>query len=555
MNKENFANLIKIAHNKTLGKVSPLNGLGECDYGEYKRDADILINQLNDDSDANGEGVSSLLSSWSTVPGLKEIVFPILNQINPALIAHKVTEKGHAKCVVSVYSDTLRHCDSVGWVMYINNKWSIVPNKTVFDTVSNLLEERQNAFLTLGEIGKSGACDPTASRINNVLTHIPGMLSSDFDKDFNKEVYKLVAKNGVINMETGELLPHSPKYKLTHMVKPNYNPHACFKAWERFLYDTIQDWEIVKYLQVLVGYIFSGSRDLDTMLYLWDDKKGRTGKGVFTETLCEILGDDLAVDIKSKYFYNDSVSDMQFVMARCVGARLIDVGEIKSKTIDCELIKDITGARTFSYCHKFRKPTQANVQFTLIFSSNHPLKMDGSDPSAWGRVASIEFKKSHHGKENPNFRYIWSEGDFGEGVLNWAIKGFMEFCKYKRLGEIPPRPANMMKAQKIIQDSNNKVGVFLGGKDYVITGDKGHIIPSQQLFNEFREWTSDNGYSHTGISKNFYDSLKSMGAILGVRKTVNGTKINYIGGIKRVDTQDTKKGDGGEQSTSDLPFV
>ncbi len=69
------------------------------------------------------------------------------------------------------------------------------------------------------------------------------------------------ARNGILNIDNFELLPHTPKEIFTYQINANYNPEAKCKRFERFLKevlvneDTLEaDSELIRLIQQFIGY-------------------------------------------------------------------------------------------------------------------------------------------------------------------------------------------------------------------------------------------------------------------------------------------------------------
>ncbi|MFB2834088.1 phage/plasmid primase, P4 family [Floridanema evergladense] len=96
--------------------------------------------------------------------------------------------------------------------------------------------------------------------------------------------------NGVLNVKTGELLPHSPGYKLTWQLPREHNPLA--KNWgtiDEFLTHLTRGNEKLKHLLICYcAAILKGRSDLQKFLYLIG--LGGTGKGTFTRLNISLIG-------------------------------------------------------------------------------------------------------------------------------------------------------------------------------------------------------------------------------------------------------------------------
>ena len=100
------------------------------------------------------------------------------------------------------------------------------------------------------------------------------------NKDYNTDNYLLNCFNGIVNLKTGELIPHDKKYmtsKNTHIECDLVNEP---KRWKQFLleiFDNSQD--MVDFIQVALGYTLTGDTKEQVMFQCYGE--GANGKSVF----------------------------------------------------------------------------------------------------------------------------------------------------------------------------------------------------------------------------------------------------------------------------------
>jgi len=92
-------------------------------------------------------------------------------------------------------------------------------------------------------------------------------------------------KNGLFNIETGELLPHSPDYVYTYQINANYDHYATCQTFEKFLSEILideetleTDEELLLLMQQFIGYcLYSATPFHESLMFFGD---GRNGKGL-----------------------------------------------------------------------------------------------------------------------------------------------------------------------------------------------------------------------------------------------------------------------------------
>jgi putative DNA primase/helicase len=110
-------------------------------------------------------------------------------------------------------------------------------------------------------------------------------------KEFNQCHDLLHCPNGVVDLRTKEILPHSSKYKFTLSTHVNYDPDAKFERWNQFM-DEIScgNKDLAKYCQKTDGYSATGL--IREQIGFFDyGRRGGNGKTVKTEAINKALGD------------------------------------------------------------------------------------------------------------------------------------------------------------------------------------------------------------------------------------------------------------------------
>ncbi len=99
----------------------------------------------------------------------------------------------------------------------------------------------------------------------------------------------LGVQNGVVDLRTGELLPHAREYLMTTLCPTIYDPEATCPRWERFLSEIMAgDDAMVDALQRLAGYCLTGDISVQILPIFYGP--GGNGKNVFLDTITGIMG-------------------------------------------------------------------------------------------------------------------------------------------------------------------------------------------------------------------------------------------------------------------------
>lgn len=105
--------------------------------------------------------------------------------------------------------------------------------------------------------------------------------------DLNRHNELFCVRNGVVNLQTGELFPLDPKYLITQQSPAIYRPGYRNPTVDNFLTSILPDEETLAALIRFLGYAATGEVSEEKALFFYG---GGNGKGTFTRTLIILFG-------------------------------------------------------------------------------------------------------------------------------------------------------------------------------------------------------------------------------------------------------------------------
>jgi putative DNA primase/helicase len=264
----------------------------------------------------------------------------------------------------------------------------------------------------------------TSSRIRGIMsqaTSKPGIhaTASDFDRDpwlFN-------ARNGIVDMRTGGLLPHDPAAMMTRIGAVSFVPGAAAPTWEQFIRDAFGgDEDLIRFVRQVVGYSLTGDTSEQRFFIL--EGTGGNGKGVFLDTVITLMG-DYARTVAKEAITLRSNGDTQGSadIADLPGARLASINELgDGDRLNVNRIKELTGGETISARALYQQPINYQPAFKLWIRTNH-LPEAKIDQGLADRIVRVPFLVRFRGTplEDKGLKAkLMAELP---GVLNWAIAG------------------------------------------------------------------------------------------------------------------------------------
>jgi len=111
-----------------------------------------------------------------------------------------------------------------------------------------------------------------------------------FISELDQDPWLLNSINGIIDLRTGELLPHNADENMTKMIKGKYDPLSKCPVFEKFIYDIFGGNEnLINFMQRFLGYCLTG--DTREQQFVIAHGSGRNGKGTLLNLVSEILAD------------------------------------------------------------------------------------------------------------------------------------------------------------------------------------------------------------------------------------------------------------------------
>ena len=93
----------------------------------------------------------------------------------------------------------------------------------------------------------------TTGIINEIKDHVIRKTGITKDK-FDSDIDIINVKNGLLNMKTGELLPHTPDYYSLNQLPIKYNPEAKAPKFEKFLNEVLYPEQIRTANEIIAIY-------------------------------------------------------------------------------------------------------------------------------------------------------------------------------------------------------------------------------------------------------------------------------------------------------------
>lgn len=241
-------------------------------------------------------------------------------------------------------------------------------------------------------------------------------------EEFDKHPWLLNVRNGVLDLRSGDLLPHDPKLRLTQLADVEYVPDATSELWERFIREvTCGDEELADFLRQSFGIALTG--DVSDELLLCHKGEGCNGKTTCLEALSRMLGDYAAVAPPGMFASRNSEGHPTEI-AGLRGKRLVTSSEQDAdRTLRESLIKTLTGGDTIRTRGMREDFWEMQPTWHVHLAFNREPRLSGSDGGIRRRLRTVPWDASFEAAPDPTIKARLTADDERPGILAWCLEG------------------------------------------------------------------------------------------------------------------------------------
>lgn len=375
------------------------------------------------------------------------------------------------------------------WLWWSGHVWAALPENEILARAQAALRQaiaQQMANTSNMDSLKAlsamaiGACK--LGRIRAALEFLagfPGVSTRPEALDANPMALNI--QNGILDLRTGLLGPHSPDRLCSKIAPVSFDPAATCPRWLRFLDEVFGgDEELIRYLQWTCGLALTG--DTSAQCFFIGHGSGSNGKSTFLNVMCEILGADYSHTLPAEELLISKHERHSTERASLMGKRLVVALETpEGARFNESLLKSLTGGERvrarFMRCDSFEYvPT-----FKIWLATNHRPRVRDDSPGFWRRVRLIPFLMSFEGsRRDPNIMQAL-RAEYS-GVLNWALAGI-------RTGlDEPSIPRCVEAATSDYKGASNALEQFFT-ECVEVTENQFDVVSKTALYNAYFEWT------------------------------------------------------------------
>jgi putative DNA primase/helicase len=378
--------------------------------------------------------------------------------------------------------------------------------------------------------------EPTRYKVANVLdaitavTHLDASVSAPAWLDGGAEpaTETVALANGLLNLRTRTLVPHTPLFYSPNALQFPYDPSAPPpRRWQQFLLELWgDDRESIATLAEVMGYVLSGETNQQKMFLFVGPK--RSGKGTIGRVLTGLLGAyNTAAPTLSSLTSNFGLSPLiSRPLAIISDARLSNRAD---NMIAVERLLSISGEDTLTVDRKYRTPWSGRLPTRFLILTNELPRFADASGALASRFVLLVMRDSFYGREDPRLTdALLAEAP---AIFNWALEGLDRLLDRGHFSQ----PESAREALRHLEDLSSPIGAFV--RDSCEVG-PGFEVGKDRLFQAWKAWCESEGRDRPGSKAVFTRDLRAAVPGLKPRRLGSEQRQHVLQGLRlKIDQQ------------------
>jgi P4 family phage/plasmid primase-like protien len=356
----------------------------------------------------------------------------------------------------------------------------------------------------------------TIVRYNNVKSYIQAETYGEISEPPD---YLICIKDGILNIDTIELIAHRPDYFFVSQLPLKYNPQARCPNIEKFISEVVSP-EDIPQIYELIGYCLWRSYPIAVSVCFLGD--GSNGKSTLLELLTTFLGKE---NISTREI--DVLSSNRFAVADLYGKYANIAADLPYKPLQYTgTFKMLTGGDMLTAEFKFKQGFPFKNYAKLIFSANKLPETNDDTDAFFRRWLLPVFPNIFSGRKAKSKAKLLAELTTDEelsGLLNKALEGLK---RLKETGVFTNAPT-VEALRAFYTAKSSPVRAFVN--DCIDVSPDG-FVGKHALYERFCEYCRIKNYPVVS-EQTFKEKIPQVVNVASERPNVGGTIIHGWKGI------------------------
>lgn len=425
--------------------------------------------------------------------GMRGNLAPVSAEALSELLDDEFTDRNNARILARLLQGKALYVEGWGWCTYDGRRWTVDhENARVLALARDLLPQHYLERALYEPEKREKLCKAakdahSRERLIAALDLARGDLLANA-KEFDKDPWLLNCENGVLDLRTGSLLPHSPELMLSKLCPVSYTPQAQAPTWEKFISEiTLGDRDLAAFLQRALGYSITGDTREDKLLICWGS--GANGKSTLLQTIRRVLG-DYAKTIAPDALLRKRGDPHPTAIADLHGVRFAIAIETDEDQFLAEArVKALTGRDAVKARYLHKNYFEFEPQAKIWLATNHRPIIRDTSFAMWRRLALIPFRAFFppESQDKTLPEKLWRER---EGILAWLVSGCLA---WQREG--------LREAQAVVDETEaykSEMDTLQEWLEECCIADPSARTPFVKLYENYESWCKENDQEPLG---------------------------------------------------------
>ena len=318
------------------------------------------------------------------------------------------------------------------------------------------------------------------------------------DRELFNAGHVINVKNGLLDLETLQLQPHSPDYLSTAQIDVVYKPEAKAPKIAKFLKEVAQSGDVAL-IEEIIGWLLWPDYHIHKAIMLVGP--GRNGKGTLLRLITAFMGRKSISNVTLQ----DLVSDT-FAKSDLYGKLANIGGDLPAKDLsDTSAFRNLTGGDDNRAQEKYRPAFNFRNKAKMLFSANVLPRSSDDTYAFYSRWILIEFLNRFvldNGTADPDLDSKLQTPEELSGLLNIALNGLK---RLKANGWKFSYTKTAEDVERMYKRNANPVFAFL--MDECEAGSATDYIEKSVFFDRFNAYVKERNLRPMSVTK-FGELLK-----------------------------------------------
>ncbi len=386
------------------------------------------------------------------------------------------------------------------WWQWTGKVWEAAKEADAIEIVRLALKEQFT--YTTSQDGVSAVTVKEAAKLlskrktSDVAYLLRGLLHKPAS-DFDTHADLLNVQNGVVDLRSGALRDHDPRYFMTKIAAVEYHPAAKHDDWTTALAAVpgdVRDWLQVRYGQAATGY------PTDDDVLPIQTGGGQNGKSTMINAIASALGGYATPVPEQTLMAQPGAHPTELMKLR--GARLAVIEETpEGKHLPTKRLKDLLGTPVMTARYMYGNFVSWDTTHSLFLNTNYAPQVSETDHGTWRRLALVKFPYKYVHPDEPLMAPNERHGDPGlrdrlrfnddgqlEAVLAWVVAGAIRWYANNRAQLDMP-----LTVKADTQAWRAETDLILAYCQDRISFEPGSSVLSTELYDDFTAWLEASG--------------------------------------------------------------